>query len=91
VATGRKRGRPRKNPLPEQISEEEVYDVLKFAKALTSGLDIYSNVYTPYLVNERLKDKTLNPQKPNEFELEKMLSNPKNNEANLLLWKYAQF
>ena len=82
MATGRKRGRPRKNPLPEQISEEEVYDVLKFAKALTSGLDIYSNVYTPYLVNERLKDKTLNPQKPNEFELEKMLSNPKNNEAN---------
>ena len=42
MATGRKRGRPRKNPLPEEISEKEVYDVLAFAKALTSGLDIYS-------------------------------------------------
>jgi len=83
LATGRKRGRPRKNPLPEEISEKEVYDVLAFAKALTSGLDIYSNVYTPYLVNERLKDKTLNVQIPDEYNLKKMLSDPKNNEINL--------
>lgn len=79
-----KKRKSKEESISEEISEQEVYDVLKFAKALTSGLGtLYGNVYTPYLVNERMKDKTLNPQVPEETSLTEMLKRPKSNERNL--------
>jgi hypothetical protein len=75
----KKRVRPPKNLQPEQekISEREVYDVLTFAKSMISG-----TVYTPELVNARMKDLTLNPTEPTNDMLDTALKDPKNNEDN---------
>lgn len=60
------------------LSKEEVYDVLKFAGSL------YSGIYTPQLVNDRLKDISLSPQIATAKDVDDALQNPKQNEQKLL-------
>lgn len=67
----------------ETLSREDVNDVIKFAEALYSGLP-YKGVYTPYLVNDVLKNKTLSPQGGSESDISTALKTPKSNEQNIL-------
>lgn len=63
------------------LTQEEVFNVLKFAQSLYGG---YPNVYTPDLVNSRLKDITMSPQVATADNISKALQNPKENEINLV-------
>jgi hypothetical protein len=60
------------------LTEQEVFDVLKFAA------QAYSGIYTPQLVNARLKDITLSPQIATADKINTALSSPKENEQQLI-------
>lgn len=67
------------NIQPEELSEQEVYDVLRFAKELG-----YNNsILTPMLINSRMKDMNLNPMQASEATLTQAMNNPKENEIAL--------
>lgn len=68
------------------LSEEQVYDVLKFAKSMSP---YYSNVYTPDTTNERMKSINMNPTQATQTQLEQALINPKDNEDNLIHYSQA--
>lgn len=64
------------------LSEQEVWDVITFARALSSGL--YGTTYlNPELVSGRMKDITLNPMTATEDMLNKALVSPKDYEKQL--------
>lgn len=60
------------------LSENEVWDVLKFA---SNAYNMYGN---PLLVNSRMQDVTLSPLIATSENVEKALQNPKNNEKELI-------
>ena len=62
--------------------EQSLYAVLEFAKNVYNG-NIIPNVYTPDLVNARMKDLNLNPLSATEANIEKALRDPKNSEIEL--------
>jgi hypothetical protein len=63
------------------LPEESVWSVIEFARAM-SGM--YGQTYVnPMLVNERLKDITLNPMAATQTMLDEAMVNPKNSETNL--------
>jgi hypothetical protein len=66
----------------EQLSEEQVFDILEFANALSGGT-IYPGILTPMLVSQRFKDITMNPMQATETALAEALKNPKNSEEQL--------
>ena len=68
------------------LTAEQVFDVLKFSQSLYGG---YPNVYTPDLVNARLKDITMSPQAVTAEKINSALQNPKENEQNLV--GYSEF
>lgn len=73
----------KENPSEEvKVSEQEVWDVLKFANNVYNGG--YPNVYTPELVNSRFKDITLQPQIATLDKINKALMNPKESEEELI-------
>ncbi len=64
----------------EQISEQEVWDVVEFARNM---YNTYPGVFSPDLVNSRLKDISMNPLSAQETEVTSALSNPKYHENEL--------
>lgn len=73
-----------KNSSEPLISEQEVYDVLKFAS------QFYDNMYAnPLLVNSRMKDVTLSPIVATAEAIDTALENPKNSETQLV--GYSEF
>lgn len=72
----------------EELSQDELYDVLEFARRVYSG-NITPNVYTPELTNARMKDLNLNPLSATETNIETALKDPKNNERQLI--GYSEF
>ncbi len=69
------------------LSEEEVYDVLKMAQSIYSGVSgqgFYPSVWTPDLVNQRFRDITLTPQVATLAKINEALSAPKENEEALI-------
>lgn len=71
-----------KNNEEELLTEQEVWDVLTFARALSTGL--YGQTYlSPNLINARMRDINLNPRAATESLLETAMSDPKSNEDNL--------
>jgi hypothetical protein len=62
----------------KELTKEEVYDVLRFAQSLYGGL------YTPELVNARMRDITLSPIQATTDNITTALSNPKENERELM-------
>ena len=64
------------------ISEKEVWDVLEFARSLYTGA--YPGVFTPELVNARLKDITLSPQKATLDNINEALNKPNEHEQQLI-------
>ena len=71
----------------EMLSEQELYDVLEFARRAYNGN--YSNVFTPDLINQRMKDVNLNPLASTQEKVTDALKDPKNNEENLI--GYSEF
>lgn len=68
--------------VPDEVSmsEEEVYDVLRFAQSLG-----YNNaILTPMLISQRLKEITLTGISPDEATLNSAMVDPKNSEIALL-------
>lgn len=68
----------KEKPSQEILSEEQVYNVLKFAQSL------YTGVYTPDLINSRMKDITLQPQIATAEKISQALSSPKDSEEELI-------
>lgn len=64
------------------LSPEEVDYVLKFAQSL-AGYGGYNNVLSPFLINQRMQDISLNPLQATETDLANALKNPKNSEIQL--------
>jgi hypothetical protein len=71
----------------EELSLEEVNYVLKFAESL-SGYGIYGNAINPLMLNQRMKDITLNPLQATEDSLNSALLRPKDNE--LVIQEFSQ-
>lgn len=63
------------------LSEKTVFDVLLFAKSLAEGM--YPGIYTPDLMNARLKDISYAPTEASEDALNQALKDPKNSESEL--------
>jgi len=64
----------------EQLTEEQVFDVLQFAKEM---YNTYPGVYSPDLMNARLKDINMNPLQGTSTQIDEALKNPKNSETQL--------
>lgn len=73
----------KKTPKEEEITQEQVFDVLKFASHL------YGNYSNPLLINSRMKDITLSPVIATADAVDKALENPKSNENQLV--GYSEF
>lgn len=68
-----------------KLSEQETFDVLAFAKALTDYNSLYGlGVYTPDIVNTTLKHLNVNPQTPTEHKIATALNRPNENEDKLV-------
>lgn len=65
-----------------KITEQEVWDVLKFSSSLYNGA--YPNIFNPEMVNSRFKDITLQPQIATLDKINKALSSPKESEDELI-------
>jgi hypothetical protein len=76
----------KKETLPSSISEQEVFDVFDFAKNM---YNIYPNVFTPELVNSRMKDVNMNPLSATAEGIDKALLDPNSSEKELI--GYSQF
>ena len=75
-------GRPKKTAVDNPLSQNELYDVLNFAKTYYSTLT--SGVYTPNLTNQRLSEITLVPKDMTEAELAEAIKDPVNNQDRLI-------
>jgi len=64
------------------VSEEQVWDMIRFARELERG--IYGNVFTPDLLNSRMKDISYNPMASTQADLDKYLQSPKQSESQLI-------
>ena len=56
------------------LTEQETWDVISFAKQMSG---VYNNIYTPDLVNARMRDMNLNPIAGTQDIIDKALLNPK--------------
>ena len=65
------------------LSEEEVWDIVKFASGLSGISSIYGTALTPFLLNERMKDMNLTPMQATDSALASALADPKNSETEL--------
>ena len=70
-----------KEPEIEEVSEEQVHFMVEFARELEKGL--FPGIYTPDLVNSRMRDISYNPIAPLQQQLDDALKSPKTNEDNL--------
>jgi hypothetical protein len=82
----KKKETPKVSSPSEELTIEQVYDVLKFANAAYNN---YQGIYTPDLVNSVMKGITLNTQEANLDNITKALQDPKNNEQKLI--GYSEF
>jgi hypothetical protein len=72
--------RKTKEKLPDEISAQEAWDVVTFAKNM---YNLMPGVYTPDLVNSRMKDINMNPIAGTANDIETALKNPQNSEEQL--------
>lgn len=76
----------KKNEEIDELSEDKVWDVFNFAR---TAYQQYPNIFTPDLVNSRMKDINMNPLKGTASDIEKALIDPKNHEQQLV--GYSEF
>lgn len=81
------------------LSEQEVYDVLKFAGEAykyaynnSVKFDMFQGTYTPYLTNERLSEIGLSPLNLDSNQLKNVFQNPVSNQEELIGYsEYIKF
>ena len=66
----------------EKLSAQQVDQVLQFAEGLYGGY--YNGIYTPFLVNSILQNKSLNPVQGTYDEMKTAMKDPKSNEQKLI-------
>lgn len=71
-----------KEPISEELSEQDVWDILSFSNAL-SGRGTYGGILTPQLLSQRMKDLNLNPVIATDNMLASAMADPKNSEVAL--------
>lgn len=74
------------NNIDEELTEQQVFDVYEFAK---SAYNRFPNVFTPDLVNQRMKDINMNPRGGTAEAITSALEKPQQNEE--LLIGYSEF
>lgn len=74
---------PQANISKEELTTEQVWNVLEFAKSYTSGMMGGQGIFTPDLLSSRMKDISFSPMELSENEIVEALKNPKNNEATI--------
>ena len=72
---------PEKNKEEVELTENEVWDVIEFARALVGTYN--AGYLTPELINARMRDINLNPMAATEDELNRALVSPKDSEQEL--------
>lgn len=72
---------PEKNKEEVELTENEVWDVIEFARALVGTYN--AGYLTPELINARMRDINLNPMAATEDELNRALISPKDSEQEL--------
>jgi hypothetical protein len=72
-----------KTPEIEEITPEQVHFMVEFAQELTKGGMFGNNIFTPDLINARLRDISFNPLAATQDMLDKAMANPKESEDNL--------
>lgn len=70
----------------ELLTEQEVWSVIEFAKNISP---YYGNVFTPEMTNNRMQYINMNPSLATTEQLEKALTNPSDNEDNLIHYSQA--
>jgi len=65
---------------PTLLTEEEVFDVLAFAREMAGSSLFGNSALTPMLLNQRMKDIALNPMQATEATLTDAINNPKDSE-----------
>ena len=70
------------------LTETEVFDIIKFALQLETGLLDSGGALSPLLLNQRMKDITLNPMQATEQVVSAALNNPKDSEE--ILQQFSQ-
>lgn len=73
----------KKTESTDELSEEVVWDILKFAEGL-GGTGIYGNALTPLMLNARMRDISQNPLQATENSLNDAMKDPKNSELQLM-------
>jgi len=73
----------------QELSANEVFDVLRFAQNAYNGSYGFPGIFTPELVASRLKDVATNPSQATLEKINSALLDPKNNENNLV--GYSEF
>ena len=68
---------------PEQLSEGEIWDILKFSQAIGGFNDNFYNVLTPMLLNKQMQSLNLNPAEASERTLIEALKDVRNSEEAL--------
>jgi len=69
------------NDKEQEITEQEIWDVIAFARGITSMIG--QGYLNPDLISSRMRDITLNPMAATEDTLNQALKNPKENELQL--------
>jgi len=66
-----------------ELSSDTVWSTLEFARSLSSNY-MYNGMFTPELMNSRMKDINMNPLMATEADITKALKDPKNSESSLI-------
>ena len=66
----------------EELPEQTVFSMLEMAQAMTGG-EFYRNILTTQMINERMKDMSLNSMQATESSLTEALKDPKHSEITL--------
>ena len=74
----KKKTTEKESPSEQIVSQEDVWNVLNFANS------IYNGIYTPDLMNSRMKDITMQPLVATLDKINTALSNPKSSENELI-------
>lgn len=72
-----------KEPKTDDLTEAEVWDILKFAENFGIG-NLYGNAMTPFLLNQRMQDISMSPMQATENSLLEAMKNPKGSETALM-------
>lgn len=73
----------KKEIIPEELTEAEVWNILEFAQNISGG-SLYGGALSPQLLNQQLRNINLNPLQATEDSLNNAMKDPKSSELELM-------